>query len=1082
VAFIPRTPTVTENASTTSITGTLPGDVVSGDFVLVVFAMACTPAQFTGPGGSWVQLVAPTDNGAAETIAAYYQFSPGAGATGTSAAAAGRATAIVQAWGGVESSNPVDVAAQVTTGTTASLVATGVTTVTAGALLLSGCITDTASRAFVVPPTMTLVASYSAGSVGRALALAGEDIPTPGATGTRTWAMNPSAALAMGAFVVALRPITTAGRHHEFTDAAARRRERMATRPRGRVLLARPSVTGPPSTDVTIAETLGLNVAATRGVTGDVAVTSGVALNVDAFVSVIAASTPITCRLEVLLNSVWVNITSWVTYRSGPVTIRHGRPTEYDDIGPSVLNVELWNDNGEWMPGNTTSQFYPYFGKDTKIKWTVEKAGAEYTRFTGWIQAVLPEYPSNSTNNAVVGIVATDGLGLMAQRKLRSNYTEVALWRGRADATWCDAWEARAETTGMIAFLTNFSTDASPGQPTAYYTATLPILSFSSDNDVEIGAVASCSSTSSCKTVTAFQANALQVKLHVKCPSTQVPTGGPFYLSSFHTTTSGGASLCHLATAQNGADNGLWLRNAAGTANIALLGNLPLGQWCEIVAYSRAVNPARSDWSIITTDGNSGLASDVAIDIRTIRSVEFPSATGAYLSCSWGGVTALGTRTAIDWQEAFPGAVHGTLASRITMLDNVLNQLPITIATTGTLTGNVVTGTWSGRPSSEVLQEMARTYSGIAWARPWDGTIYVIGADQLFPGTAIATIDTDGDCIGSPRLVDGTEGRPTRVDVEWSGGLATAVDTTAEAAGIIRSRRISTVSGDKSTATEAGASVLVRSQGGLRISQVEIDLMGGDQDLSPTLLAETGTLGALYPTVRLRLRTPTSHFGYPTKDVHVQGWTESYGPDQASLRMDTSPAGQAFYAAETWTGTNGSAWSGQWVAQFGTGAATATFDVQSNRGRIVGGAGGTRSGLRLATNVRDVEIFGLFQVTGTAEAQVWWRGQTTGFADAYALIISASGGVRVQQNIGGSITTRYSGFGPTITNGVDYSFRIRHLTDSLAIRVWASSGNEPAWQINTIDSLFMGAGYVGLAEWVSGQSCVFDNFYLTTGE
>lgn len=201
-----RTATVVEQTSATSVTATLPTDRVTGDLVVVVFAMTSTVGQFTGPGGSWTQFVAPTDNGVGEIIAAYYQFNPGSAPTGTTSGAASRQTALCQAYANVDATTPIDISAQITTATNTSIVATGVTTVTNNALLLSGCMTDTASRTFVIPSGMNTTITYSAGTTGRAACLVEEVRPASGATGTRTWSMNPSASLAMAAFTVALRP------------------------------------------------------------------------------------------------------------------------------------------------------------------------------------------------------------------------------------------------------------------------------------------------------------------------------------------------------------------------------------------------------------------------------------------------------------------------------------------------------------------------------------------------------------------------------------------------------------------------------------------------------------------------------------------------------------------------------------------------------------------------------------------------------------------------------------------------------------------------------------------------------------
>ena len=188
-------------------------------------------------------------------------------------------------------------------------------------------------------------------------------------------------------------------------------------------------------------------------------------------------------------------------------------------------------------------------------------------------------------------------------------------------------------------------------------------------------------------------------------------------------------------------------------------------------------------------------------------------------------------------------------------------------------------------------------------------------------------------------------------------------------------------------------------------------------------------------------------------------------------------------AAETWTGANGAAWPAQWGTFFG-GATGNTFDIQGNKGRIITGAGiPNRAGLRLSNSVIDFEVVGTVSVTGTAEAQVWWRTDATVSA-GYALVFSVAGGIRVQSIASGVVSTRYNAAtvgGPAVTAATDYSFRIRHAGSSLTIKTWLTSGGEPGSpQLVVSDGLYSGPGYVGLAQWYPGQTALFDNFELFT--
>lgn len=201
-----RTATLAESASATSIAGTLPTDRQAGDVVVAHFAMSSTVANFTPPAAEWLQLVAPTaDSAGVNTLAAYYAFDPSAAPTGTTTVA-GRQTCICQAYGGVNNSTPVDVAAQINTGA-APLTISGITTVTAGARLLSGVVINASTGTFTQPTGMTLIKSHTSG-VGRGGALADETPAGAGATGTRQWVWS-GTSQGMAGYLTALRPATT---------------------------------------------------------------------------------------------------------------------------------------------------------------------------------------------------------------------------------------------------------------------------------------------------------------------------------------------------------------------------------------------------------------------------------------------------------------------------------------------------------------------------------------------------------------------------------------------------------------------------------------------------------------------------------------------------------------------------------------------------------------------------------------------------------------------------------------------------------------------------------------------------------
>ena len=190
----------------------------AGDLVVAVFIFSSNAASFTGPGGSWVEVLAPTSTNIGTVdprlLAIYYQFDPASGPTGTTTNAAGRQTVICQAYGGVDTSTPIDAAAAVnadSVGDTQPLPAPSITTVTANALLLSALTHNASSQTYTEPAGMTMEASTAGAGVGRGGALAREVRATPGATGTRTFAASGSTTVSSVAANFALRPAAGGG-------------------------------------------------------------------------------------------------------------------------------------------------------------------------------------------------------------------------------------------------------------------------------------------------------------------------------------------------------------------------------------------------------------------------------------------------------------------------------------------------------------------------------------------------------------------------------------------------------------------------------------------------------------------------------------------------------------------------------------------------------------------------------------------------------------------------------------------------------------------------------------------------------
>lgn len=659
--------------------------------------------------------------------------------------------------------------------------------------------------------------------------------------------------------------------------------------------------------------------------------------------------------LEIELTAgVWTDFTDRIDYSASPVRIRHGRTTQFDEVGPAVMVLALANYDGNLMPDNPSATWYPDLSEGKRIRYKVTKGATTYTRFTGWIQTLEPSFPDSHTAKAIVSITAIDGLGLLEQRRMRGTPTETALWFARATPLEADAWEWQPSATGINPFPARRSSNPSAAVPAQgrILSADWPDLQFSGpDSDItgEGQVSASCDDNGNSNrvffdlTISALAT----LQFHMKCPSSSI-TGSSKWPTITLETAGGASKVLNLSAGVNGASNGYWVMDGANTTSLGIVANLPFGQWVNVVLTVNAGTPTSTDVVVVRADGSlTGVTA--AVDIRTVRRIVIPGDVTPLWSVAWGPITAL-SGNGIPFRSWWTGATGDTTGTQTVLtraqhLCSMAGDLPITFAGAGTgSTSLATTGTTAGRTALECIQEAMRTGRGMLWARPWDGTVLRCWTDIGLRGdTPVATIDLDADCDGAPRLARGADQQPTRVEVEWPGGKETAINAAAELAlgGASRTKTVSSVAGSAPLALALAQAILGDAVTGTRIAQLSVDLSGGATDHTAALFSEAGTIGGLFPLSRIRTLVPSAFFGVPVRDHWVQGWEESHHPDQTTVVMDTVPA-LATLAYESWTASNGQPWPSQWTASIGTGggsgisARTATVAESASATSITG--------------------------------------------------------------------------------------------------------------------------------------------------
>jgi hypothetical protein len=884
-----------------SVSVTKPSGTADGDYLVcfafryedggnsgVGFTMSGWTDQGTVFAGLWRMRVFTRVAGASEPSS--YTVSYGTPGDGYGA------QAIILRTTGVDTSSPIDVGP-----TFASSVAS-TSTVTAPSVSPSGsdslllCMflfqEDFTDRTLTAPGGMTLVSTYPAVG-GYADAAAGyEGLTASGATGTRvatvssgTVSTEIGASIALrsaggGATVTGTAAVALGG----LSASASAMPVGTGAAPLGSLTAA---ATGLRTVHGTAAATLGALDAAADGVPttyGTAAATLG---GLSASADVIGRAFFGTLEIE-FTASTWTDVTDRLMLSRQPLKIVQGRRTQFDDVGAATLTCLLRNHDAELMPDNSSSSYYPNVVEGKRIRWRVTQSGNVYTRFIGWITAIQPKFPGSDIRKATVTITAQDALGRLAQRYMRSNFAEIALWLARDESVQADVYEAAGNGTLM----TNFSQDASPGAPSTSFVADWPTLSVGTDGEMSIGGIITANSGSeglSCKTICGIQTGALQIIIHMKTP-TSLLAAGTWFCASFNTDV--GAPVCHLAMAVNGSSNALFLMDSAGTTNLGIVSNLPFGQWVKIRVRQNASTASHLDVASIEFGGSATGLSDASLDIRTIGEIELPGSTGLLASASWGGIAALGTRTDMAWDDGWSAGYGRSIGNRAASLADATDDLPVSWVAVGSMSLDALTGSYDGLTALQVGQRLVRSERGILWARSKDSALLLVAAASCRPASPVTTIDLEEDCDGPPDLERAVESTPTRVEVSTPGGTVLVVDTTAEAGPGLPQRleKIQTVNADLADASDLADLLLSSTTRKLRISQVRLDLARSITDHVGLLFTESTSLGGLYPTQRIRLAVPSAFFGAATVDVYVQGWEESYTEDNAYLTFDTTPA------------------------------------------------------------------------------------------------------------------------------------------------------------------------------------------------
>lgn len=171
-------------------------------------------------------------------------------------------------------------------------------------------------------------------------------------------------------------------------------------------------------------------------------------------------TTKLAILVELLINGVWIDVSTSVKYES-KIVITRGRGNEQGIAGPSQCALTFKNPDRRFSPRNTTSDLYPYLGQGTGLRVSINAGDVLSVRFTGEV----PEWPPRWTTgeDRSVDVVATGPLRVLEpddedpassiyRRITTDDVQPIAYWPCEDDSNATEAASAIAGVPAMVAF------------------------------------------------------------------------------------------------------------------------------------------------------------------------------------------------------------------------------------------------------------------------------------------------------------------------------------------------------------------------------------------------------------------------------------------------------------------------------------------------------------------------------------------------------------------------------------------------------------------------------------------------------
>lgn len=171
---------------------------------------------------------------------------------------------------------------------------------------------------------------------------------------------------------------------------------------------------------------------------------------------------------DLVFSGAWVDVTPYVLYEN-KIRITRGRQNEQSRASTSTCALTFKNQDKRFSPRNVNGPYYGRFGRNTKLRVSVNPGSGMSTRFTGFI----PEWPPQwtSPNDRTVSIQASGVLRRLEQRTtpFRSAIVRATLLAGAGLRQYWPMEDGRDATVALNAVM---------GQPSMSLTSSVDTAAF----------------------------------------------------------------------------------------------------------------------------------------------------------------------------------------------------------------------------------------------------------------------------------------------------------------------------------------------------------------------------------------------------------------------------------------------------------------------------------------------------------------------------------------------------------------------------------------------------------------------------